>query len=155
MRSGLSLVEVLIGAFIIGVSALPILELIRSSTRSLDVTEADVAARQFAADLLERAAGPRLGADRGLEVFKDLMGAPISWSQVVQKDPVLRKSYPVDKLMSLLDTADVRVSLVEKESYPHAAVGEGTELSAFTVTVTWVDRNDRTKKVTLARFVDR
>lgn len=154
-RRGLSLVEVLIGAFIIGISALPILELIRSSTSALEVTEVEVAARQFGADVLERVAGPRVGPDRGLEALRILMESPISWTELVKKDPTLAKSFPVYALGSLLETADVRVFLVEKESYPHPAIGDGDELSAYRVTVSWTDRHDRRKKVTLARFVDR
>lgn len=157
MRAGLSLVEVLIGVVIVGVSALPILELVRSGTVSLEVTEVEAAARQLASDVLERASGPREGLDRGLsEAFTNgVKGQPVAWSQVLELDPSLKRSFPVAELGPLLDTADVRVNLQSKSPHPHAVFGKNEGIESYVVTVQWVDRNERVKKVTLARLVER
>lgn len=153
-KRGLSLVEALIGAVIIGVSALPILELIRSGTASLEVTEAEAAARQLGADLLRRVCGPRLGPETGITpAFRNLLGQPARWSDVVKADAALGHGYPSGALASLLDTADVRLSLAVKP-FTHAALG-GASVESVVVTVSYTDQSDRAKQVKFARLVEK
>ena len=157
-RPGLSLVEVLMGAVIIGVSALPILELIRSGTASLEVNEIDAAARQLASDVLERLCGPNYGTPRVPPPLRAMLRSPAAWRDFVSADPALAYGYPVSPgqpLARLLDTADVRVTLEEQSPFTAAAVPGGSDLAAYTVTVSWSDRNDQRKKVKIARIVDR
>lgn len=151
-RRGLSLLEVLLGALIIGVSALSILELIRSGTQVLEVTEAEAAARQLAADVLRRLCGPRLGKDLGLtDTFKTMMGGhPQLWSDIVEKDPPLKEGFPVDALKGLLNAADARLELAVTDDDTY---GKG-RVQKVVVTVHFVDRNERNKKVTFARLIE-
>lgn len=152
---GLSLVEVLIGAVIIGVSALPVLELIRSGTRSLAITGTEAAARQLGADLVRRLSGPRIGQDRGVSpALAALLAAPARWSQVLDADPSLAYGFPVKELAPLLDEADVRVALEIKSPFAHPALGSAAAVDAFIVTVYWNDANQRSRQVKLARLVD-
>lgn len=154
-RSGLSLVEVLIGAVIIGVSALPVLELVRSGTAQLEISEIEAAARQLGADLLERVAGPSIGTDKGLpKAFEGMKSSPIRWDDVIQADAALKKDFAIEGLRSLLDQADVRLELTIKSPFEHPVLGPAKELEAFIVTVHYTDRNDVRKKVTFARLVD-
>ena len=155
-RRALSLVEVVIAAMIIGVSAIPVLELVRSGTSRLEVTEIEVAARQVGSDLLERVAGHPLGQDKGLsEQFKNLLDQEFRWSQVLEKDTSLKKNFPADALNPLLEQHDVRVKLEIKSPWEHPSQGKVDGLEAVSVTVSWTDRNDERKKVTLARVVER
>src|SRR5260370_453394 len=92
-KTGLSLIEILIGAVIIGVSAVPVLELVRSGTSQLEVSEIEAAPRQLGADVLERVAGPPLIHDKGLsEALLMLKEKPGRWEQVIQADPPLKKA---------------------------------------------------------------
>lgn len=154
-RGGLSLIEVLIGALIIGVSVLSILEMIRSGTSSLEVTEADAAARQMGADLLRRVCGPRLGPDTGItDAFRLLLGTPARWKDVLAGDPALAQGFPSTGLASLLDAADVRLSL-DITPNTHEALGRARGVESVVVTVQFVDRNERLKKVKFARLVQK
>ena len=154
-RGGLSLVEVLIGALIIGASALPVLELIRSGSAGLEITEIEAAARQLGADVLERVAGPRVGTDRGLsESFKKLKGTRMPWEAVIKGDPALARDFPFDGLRSLLDLHDVRLELTIQSPYEHPVLGPAKDLEAYVVKVTWKDQHDEPKEVTCARLVD-
>lgn len=154
-RRALSLVEVLIGAVIIGVSAIPVLELVRSGTSRLEVTEIEVAARQVGSDLLERVAGPGLGVDKGLtDAFKALINQQFSWSQLLKEDKSLARAFPAAALNPLLELADVRVRLQVESPFEHPTLGKLEDLEAYSVTVTWNDRDVR-KQVTFARLVDR
>lgn len=149
------MVEALIGALIIGISAISILELMRSSTASLEVTETEAAARQLGADLLRRVCGPRLGPETGITpAFKLLLGQPARWSDVVAADAALAHGFPSAALAGLLDTADVRLSLSVKP-FTHAALAGAKDLESVEVTVQFVDRNDRGKLVKFARLVEK
>jgi hypothetical protein len=153
-RRGLSLVEALIAAVIIGVSAISILELIRSGTASLEVTEAEAAARQLGADVLRRVCGPRLGPDTGTtEKLTKLLATPARWSHVLEGDPALAHGFPTEKLKSLLDSADVRLAL-EIQPAKQPALNGAPHVKTVVVTVFYTDRNARSKKVNFARLVE-
>jgi hypothetical protein len=148
------MVEALIAAMIIGVSALSILELIRSGTASLEVTEAEAAARQLGADVLRRVCGPRLGRETGItDKLVPLLAKPARWNQVLEGDPALAHGFPTAELKSLLDSADVRLSL-DIQPAKHAALNGAPGVKTVVVTVHYTDRNARNKKVNLARLVE-
>lgn len=152
----LSLVEVLIAVVIIGLSTLPVIELVRSGTARLEVTEIEAAARQLGADVIERLAGPRLGEDRGLApAFAAMKKTRVRWSVVVEADDALKHGYPAKELAALLDLHDVGLALDERDPFEHPAIGPSRDLVAYVVTVDWADANDERKKVTFARLVDR
>jgi hypothetical protein len=155
-RSALSLVEVLIAAVIIGVSALPILELVRSGTARLEVTEIEVAARQLGSDVLERIAGPRYDADRGLsEVFqKALLDQGVRWSEVIEKDEAIAKAFPTKELSGLLNLHDVRIRIEQRSKYALPSHPHCDELEAWVVTVSWADRHLVRTEATFARLVE-
>lgn len=155
-RSGLSLVEVLIAAVIIGVSAIPVLELVRSGTAQLEVSEIEAASRQLGADVLERIAGPSLGdKEKGLSAkFVSTMKGDLRWDEVIKEDPSLARNFPFDGIRSLLDLAEVRVAVEKKSPVEHPALGPAKQLEAYIVKVSWKDRNEERKEVTYARLVD-
>lgn len=154
-RRGLSLVEVCLAALIIGGSALVVIELMRSSTVSLEVTEAELAARSLGADILERFAGQPFIKDNGMQkVAKITLGAPVPWDQIVSEDEWLKHAYPLDRLKPLLDTAEVKVQLDAGPS-KHARFAGTKGMDLYTVRVTWADRFDLRKEAVFARLVDR
>lgn len=154
-RRGLTLIEVLIAAMIIGVSAIPVLELVRSGTSQLEVSEIEAAARQLGSDLLERVAGPSFGTDKGLtDAFKKLLATDVRWSDVWKADDSLKKAFPTEGLPALLDLHDVRLRLEVQSPYDHPDLGTAKALEAYIVTVSWTDRNDQRKEVAFARLVD-
>lgn len=55
---GVSLIEIVLGVMILGISGVTVLELVRSNTANLQVTEIEVIARGMGADLLERYSSP-------------------------------------------------------------------------------------------------
>lgn len=148
------MVEALLGAFIIGVSALSILELVRSGTQSLEVTEAEAAARQLGADLLRRVVGPRLGPETGItEALRNQLGQPTRWSDLLRAEPALAHDFPTKELQGLLDTADVRLSL-EIKDFPHEALGPA-RVESVEVTVHFTNRNDVARQVKCARLIEK
>lgn len=154
-RNGLSLVEVLIAAFIVGVSAIPVLELVRSGTSQLEISEIEVAARQVGADLLERVAGPSLGEDKGLTpAFRLLLSQPVAWSQVLAADESLDNPLQSKEIAALLDKHDTRVQLTVQEPFDHPVSGTARKLASYSVTVSWTGTADAARKVTFARLVE-
>lgn len=156
VKRGLSLVEVLIAAVIIGVAAIPVIELVRSGTVHLQVSEVEAASRQLGADVLERIAGTALGdKEKGLSAkFLTNMKGDLRWDEVIKEDPSLARKFPFEGMKTLLDLAEVRISIERKSPYEHPSLGPAKELESFSVKVSWKDRNDERKDVTYARLVD-
>lgn len=153
-KRGLSLLEIVFGAMIIGLSALPILELLRSSTVSLQVTETEAAARALAADVLERFASPVHGAGREVgRGTQRMLGVPVAWKDLIKEDPFLSHGFP-KALEPLLEQSDLRVTL-NVQTVSHAALAPSTGVEWYTVTASFRDRNDNRTEVALGRFVDR
>ena len=153
---GLSLVEVLIAAVIIGVSTIPVLELVRSGTVRLEISEVEAACRQLGADVLERIAGPALGdKQKGLSAtFITNMKGDLRWDDLIKQDPALAHHYPFDGMKALLDQAEARISVDRQSPVEHPSLGPGKQLESYSVTISWKDRNDERKEVTYARLVD-
>lgn len=139
-RAGISVMEIVLGALILGVSGVAVLELMRSSTSNLEVTEIEAVARGLAADTLERYShqamfdGPRFA-----RTTERMMGVPLPWSQLVGDDPSLRYGFPREQLSQLLDLHDVRLTLKLTRPYPSASFGRAGKMSAIEVTAHWTD----------------
>jgi hypothetical protein len=156
MPRGLSLVELVVAALVLGVSAIPVLELIRASTVTLEITETEAAARTLAADVLERLAGPPLFGDPLLSrSARSLVGAEVAWDALVYTDAFLAWGYPARDLASLLDQAGVRIRISMERPFSHAALGTTTGMDCIRVTALWTDRGALPKEVTVARLVAR
>jgi hypothetical protein len=152
--AGLSLTEIVVGALIIGLSALPILELSRSSTVHLQVSHTEAVARAVAADVLERFASPVHGEGRQVgTITQSVLGAPAPWQQIIKADPYLSYRFP-RKLESVLENSQVKISL-DVKTVSHPALAPSTGVQWYTVTVSFKDRYEGRTEVTLGRFVDR
>ena len=159
-RLGMSLMEVVIGALILGVSGVLVIELVRSSTVNLELTEIEAVARGLAADLLERyAQGSYADAASEQKATKITFGVPVKWDAAVD-DPAFRFGFPKEKLQSLLDTYQVMFT-VDVKPLAHPTYG-GASLSHVSVKVQWLDQTGRSrdasseyKSVTYACLVDR
>jgi hypothetical protein len=137
-RRALSLVEIVIGALILGFSGVAVMELVRTNTVGLQVTEIEAVARGLAADVLERyAAAPRVLADRLGAGAKDLQGVPLLWRDVLEHDAGLRYGFPQGALEKLLDTYVVRITLRLTPNYDHASFDPDRTMKALEVTVQW------------------
>jgi hypothetical protein len=153
---GLSLVELVIAALVLGVSGVVVLELIRSSTVHLQLTEAEVAARGFAADVMERYGGPpHFVAQAASKTTTGLFKAEVGWDDLLSNDPWLREGFPREAVAPLLDKALVRLQMKREPAPPHPALGTPEGLILVTVTVSWIDHDDRRREVSLARYVPR
>src|SRR5207244_2003348 len=130
-----------------------VLELMRSSTVSLEVTEVEIAARSLGADVLERFAGqPVVKGDGMMKLARIGLGAPVPWDQIVNEDDWLKHGYPVDKLRPLLDNANVKIELDAGPS-KHARFAGTRGMDLYQVRVTWTDRNDTVKEAVFARLI--
>lgn len=158
MRRGLGLTEIVLAAFVIGVSALPVLELIRSSTSSLEVTEAEVAARSLAADVLEQIAARTVDGSSSLDVVSSkFKGVPRAWDVVLDQNAALREHFPRAELAPILNLVQARVTVDWDEPYGHPALGTGSDLTLYKVTVAWQAPGDLARgerEVTLARLTE-
>ena len=155
-RPGISLIEVVIAILIIGSSALPILELIRSSTASLGLSETEVAVRGFAADVLNRFAGPPIvGTDPLVApATKALLSAPVPADVLMSSDPYLARGVDRALLEPLLKRASCTVKLtIARPTDPALRTQPG--LSVFNLTAAWVDPGGRRKEISLAMLVAR
>jgi type II secretory pathway pseudopilin PulG len=139
-RRALSLLEVVIGALILGISGVIVLELIRSSTVSTQVTEVEAVARGLAADVLERFSAEARGSGTAAgKVTESMTGVPLAWRDLVDDDGPLRYGFPRAELEKLLDFHDVRVILKGTANYDHPSFDTGFAMKALEVTVQWSD----------------
>lgn len=177
---GFSLVEIVVAALIIGSSALLVLELIRSSTVTLEVTEYEAAARTLAGDVMKRLAGQLLAdADPLLLDPKTrkptaFVNAPIPYKTLLQADKALGKSFPVTEVGKLLDLTDATVKIrvespwtgdsasqtPDAQLYPQlysAPISKTTTgIDLYRVVVHYMDpRDKREKEVSLVRLLAR
>ena len=149
-----SLAEAVIAALVIGVSALPILELLRSGTATLQVTEEASAAHRLCADVLETISGRSLTPDAGLaETLAPFLGTPAPWDLVLAADPSLSAGFPAKQLGPILSRCQAKVKIEIVSPYQHASLGAGQGVKLHRVTVMWLDHADQAKEVVLARLV--
>lgn len=146
--------ELVLGALILGVSALAVLELMRSGTANLEITEAESAARALASDLMERLSEP---PSFGTPVFGDtaerFLGVPLGWREFMQHDPSLRYGFPPGDLPKLLDLFDVRLRVTRERPFIHPTLGRRSGMEAYTVSAEWTEGEHR-REVTYACLVE-
>lgn len=154
MRSGVSIAEVVIAALIIGSSAIPIMELIRSSTASLSMSETEVAVRGFATDVLNRFAGPPVAGSAPLLApeTRALLQAPVPADVLLASDPYLARGVPRAEIEPLLKRAGCTIKLTIGKPQD-AALTAQPGLDTFHLTAAWVDYGGRRKEITLAMLV--
>lgn len=161
-RQGVSLIEIVIGAMILAVSGVTVLELMRSSTANLQVTEVEVIARGMGADLLERYSRPSVHDFPAEQAnTRTALGVPAKWD-VVMDDASLKYGFQKEKLQSLLDQFEVTFTIdVQKKAHP--TLGRNRKLTHVSVVAKWIDatpsgaRNPsgEFKEVTFDCLVDR
>lgn len=153
-RIGLSLVEVVFAALIIGFSALPILNLVRSGTVAAQVTEVEAAARALAGDVLERLAAR---ADRpdamAIRVVDQLKGMSTRWADLYD-DKFLKHGFPFPELAPILNKADMRIAVRVEAPAKHAVFRGLKHVRLFEITASWTHRLDVRREVKLARLVE-
>jgi len=155
MRRGLSLMEVVLAALVIGVSAIPVLELMRSSTSSLEINQVDAAARGLAADVLERLSGPLNFADPLVgAVTKNTAGVPVAWDVVFGDDRSLTHGFPKAEVSRLLDQYRVKLLVKMHQASEHGGSSDLSGMTCYEVHAMWFDRDERLKEVAFARLVE-
>jgi hypothetical protein len=149
-----SLAEAVIAALVIGVSALPILELLRSGTATLEITEEASAAHRLGADILETISGRTGGGQPSLdEALAPFLGTPTPWDLVLAADPALAVGFPADRQGPILSRCQAKVKIEVQSPYVHVALGPGQGVKLYRVTVLWLDHADQAREVVLARIV--
>jgi hypothetical protein len=155
MRRGLSVLEVVLAALVIGVSAIPVLELMRSSTVSLEINLVDAAARGLAADVLERLSGPPNFEDPLVGVVtKKSAGQPVDWETVFADDRALAHAFPKADVARLLDQYKVKLLIKMHKASEHGGSSDVSGMTCYEVHALWLDRQERLKEVTFARLVE-
>jgi hypothetical protein len=152
-RRALSLVEVVLGALVISVSAIPVIELIRASTASLEVTEIEAAARALGADTLERLAGPAVFGHRLWPAVAD--NAEVPAQVMLESDPVLARGYPRETLGPLLARHHTTLSVSLERDLSHPAWGDRKGMDRYRVRVRWLGLDDNAREVALVRLFAR
>jgi prepilin-type N-terminal cleavage/methylation domain-containing protein len=161
MRKGFTLVEVLFAALIVGGSAVIVIDLVRATTQSTEVTEVEAFARGLAADVLERLAAtgnstapeadPWLKAMLGPDLNKTPIEVPPqAWDHVLTQDRSLAYGFPAADLKSLLDGAQLKIAITRLLPY---ADRDDKQSVAWKVTASWINQQGRTREVNYARIV--
>jgi hypothetical protein len=150
---GVSVIEIAVAAMVLGCSGVPVLELIRSSTTLVSMSETEVAVRGFATDVLQRFAGPpHAGGPLVAPGTEHLLARPIPADLLIAADPYLARGLAGRELESLLRLAEATVSLaVVPPRDPALAAADG--LDCIVLTVAWTNPGERRKEVTLASLV--
>lgn len=137
-RFGVSLIEIVIGSLILGISGVTVFELVRSNTANLAVTEIEVIARGMGADLLERYARPSVHDFPAEQASTRMaLGVPADWD-VALEDASLKYGFRREKLQSLLTQYQVKFT-VDIQPKPHASFGDKRRMSHISVAVKWLD----------------
>lgn len=120
---GFSLIEIVVAALVIGSSAIMILELIRASTVTLEVTEYEAAARTLAADVMKRLVGQKLAdadpllIDPKTRKPTQFVNAPIPFRTLFEPangqfaDKALARAFPLGEVGKLLDLTEATVKI--------------------------------------------
>lgn len=137
-RRGVSMLEIVIGALVLGISGVVVIELIRSNTTNLQLTEIEAVSRGLAADLLERYSRPTVNDQSGVGASAQAaMGVPAKWDTLLA-DPAFNHGFPKDKLSKILEEYGVMFN-VERKNYTHASYGAKNDMVHVSVTVKWLD----------------
>lgn len=139
MKRGVSLIEVVLGAIILGLSGVTVLELVRSNTVNVQITEVEAVARGLAADCMERfSKRASYASPTMIQLLQKMQGVPQSWKDVVVPDPTLSYELPTADISKLLDLYDVKLQ-VQFKPVAHATLGEKPRLRRLEVEVSWND----------------
>lgn len=159
MRSGVSMIEVVLGAIILGLSGVTVMELVRSNTVNLQITEVEAAARGLAADCMERFSKRASYASPDMvKMLQKMQGIPQVWKDVITTDPTLNHQLPTEDVSKLLDLYDVKLQ-VQFKPVVHASLGDKPRIRKIEVEVSWNDprlygsSGSELKKVTYAALV--
>lgn len=147
---GASLIELALAALIVGVSTIPILELLRSSTASVEITAAEAAARGLAADVLERLAGPP--SLDGPQFPASRFGREVPWQDVFTEDAVLAKGLPLSHLESLLERHRVTLRIERDRDLSDPTWVTAKGLDRYRVRVRWVAAGEQVREATLVKL---
>lgn len=138
MRRGVSMLEIVIGALVLGISGVVVIELIRSNTTNLQLTEIEAVSRGLAADLLERYSRPTIDDTSGVGgSTQAALGVPAKWDTLLS-DAAFAHGFPRDKLSKILEQYGVMFN-VDRKKYTHASYGPKNDLIHVAVTVKWLD----------------
>ena len=157
MRTGVSILEVVLGAIILGLSGVVVLELVRSNTVSLEITEVEAVARGLGGDAMERfSRRSSFDTPTMTKLLKQMQGQPVAWKDVFTQDPSLSYKLPADDISKLLDLYDVRLR-VEFKAATQSSLGDKPRMRVLSVEVSWNDPRHGTaselKKVEYAALV--
>lgn len=149
-RPAFSLAEIAIAALIIGVSAIPVIELLRATTATFEVNEIEACARALAADVMERFSGaPAL---RPAEIPQKYLKTELPFDQLIIADPTLSRGYPMGTLEPLLRRHRTTVILDRETDVEAPAWGKAKGADRYRVTVRWMATDSRSREVTLVRI---
>ena len=132
------MLEIVLGALILGISGVVVIELVRSNTANLELTEIEAVARGLAADLVERFSRPSSQEANGVSATTQVVvGQNAKWDTLLS-DPSFAFGFPKDKLSKILDEYDVHFE-VDLKKFPHASFGDKNEMTQVSVVVKWLD----------------
>lgn len=152
------MVEMVLAAFVIGVTGVVVMQAVRQSTAHVAVTRVEALARGLAGDVLERLAGPPSSTGPVLtRVIEQMLDQPQPWQVLIDQDASLSHGFPRHELEKLLEPADVKI-LIHREAFRHPTLTETEDLFLYRVSANWVDdvgpgSEARRKEVTFARLV--
>ena len=153
------MIEVVLGAFILGLSGVTVMELVRSNTVNVQITEVEAVARGLAADCMERYSRRASYASPTLvKNLQKMQGIPLVWKDVIASDPTMNYQLPAEDVSKLLDLYDVKLQ-VKFSPVTHASLGDKPRIRKLEVEVSWNDPRlygaggTELKKVTYAALV--
>lgn len=158
-RRGISMIEVVLGAIILGLSGVTVMELVRSNTVNLQITEVEAVSRGLAADCLERfSRRASYSSPTMTRLLQKMQGVPLPWKDVVEGDPSLKYQLPLEDVSKLLELYDVKLQ-VQFKAVTHPSFGEKPRIRTLEVEVSWNDprlhatAGSELRKVTYAALV--
>ena len=123
---------------ILGISGVTVLELVRSNTANLQVTEIEVIARGMGADLLERYSSPSVHDFPSEAAATRLtLGVPAKWD-IVAEDASMKYGFQREKMEAMLTQYDVSFT-VDIKPREHATFGPRRKMSHVSVVAKWLD----------------
>jgi hypothetical protein len=138
-RFAASLIEVVLGAIVLGLSGVTVMELTRSNTVNVQITEVEAIARGLAGDLMERFSRRSTYTSLTMsKLLEKMQGVPLGWRDVVDADPALSYQLPIEDVKKLLDLYTVKL-LVQFKPVEDPTFGENPRIRQLIVEVQWND----------------
>lgn len=133
------MLEVVLGAIILGLSGVTVVELVRSNTVNVQITEVEAAARGLAADCMERfSKRASYASPTMIQLLQKMQGVPQSWKDIITTDPSMGYHLPTAEVSKLLDLYDVKLQ-VQFKPVTHASLGDKPRIRQLEVEVSWND----------------